>query len=111
MLSAEAKVFVPRQQQGSTDVVENGLLSPGAAGTAMTDGLLEAEGPYQGQHPINGLPSYITTCYPFVNGAEPRYYFNCLFHDDLMQSVGGQLFSDSSGFLRSFSCLFWILHV
>ena len=73
MLSAEAKVFIPRQQQGSTDVVENGLLSPGAAGTQMTDGLLDGEVAYPGQHPINGLPSYITTCYPFVSGAEPRY--------------------------------------
>ena len=72
MLSAEAKVFVPRQQQGSTDVIENGLPSPGAPVTPMTDGLLDGEGLYPGQHPINGLPSYITTCYPFVNGAGPR---------------------------------------
>ena len=72
MLSAEAKVFVPRQHPGPTDVVENGLLSPGVAGTLMTDGLLDGEGTYPGQHPVNGLPGYITTCYPFVSGAEPR---------------------------------------
>ena len=73
MLSAEAKVFVPRQQHGSTDVVENGLLSPGATSGSMTDGLLDGEGQYPGQHPVNGLPGYITTCYPFVSGADPRY--------------------------------------
>ena len=72
MLSAEAKVFVPRQNLGPTDVVENGLLSPGAGGTQMTDGLMDGEGTYPGQHPVNGLPGYITTCYPFVSGAEPR---------------------------------------
>ena len=73
MLSAEAKVFVPRQQHGSTDVVENGLLSPGATSGSMTDGLLDGEGQYPGQHPVNGRPGYITTCYPFVSGADPRY--------------------------------------
>ncbi|XP_060571886.1 uncharacterized protein LOC132730055 [Ruditapes philippinarum] len=61
MLSPEAKEFVPRQFSGM----------PGISGP-LTDGLL-GPGPGKDQSGVNGLPSYITTCYPFVNAGEPRF--------------------------------------
>ncbi|XP_045184990.2 uncharacterized protein LOC123542996 isoform X2 [Mercenaria mercenaria] len=70
MLSPEAKEFVPRQfsdgPSQSTQLAD-GLLGAGPAGM-----VLDEKGLPQ-QAPVNGLPSYMTTCYPFVTSGEQRF--------------------------------------
>ena len=71
MLSPEAKEFVPRQfSDGSapSGQLTDGLLGPGPAGIDHDE-----KGPSS-----NGLPSFMTTCYPFVTSGDHRYF---IIHD------------------------------
>lgn len=62
MLSPEAKEFIPRQQTLPKDV----------GGMPAETPPLDATDSVIGQ-PLNGLPTYMTTCFPFVQGADARY--------------------------------------
>ncbi|XP_052785632.1 uncharacterized protein LOC128221193 isoform X2 [Mya arenaria] len=75
MLSPEAKEFIPRQQHdpapdgGAHD--ESGIPTPAGDGLLgpAPEGLLNSP-------PINGLPGYVTTCYPFVPAGDGRFSGN-----------------------------------
>lgn len=71
LLSPEAKEFIPRHFSDGTGKSHPGteLLGAGSSGLVLEENCMTQ------QEPVNGLPSYMTTCYPFVAGGEPRYVY------------------------------------